>query len=170
MLRLRSALALVPGLACLGSSLPAFADEPAAAAAPAPTESAATEKGKPRNVAAVDGQVGGQAAIGTSGASASGTADAAVAPPPGEMEETWMPWNTGGEEADMGFAFFGHLGLGSRLNDGPAGDPDAPNGLRIGITGIFRPIRYFGFGIGYEHADLERTRNNSVDGAVFEDS
>ena len=80
-------------------------------------------------------------------------------------EEKWVPWNTGEEEADMGFAVFGHLGLGSRLNDPPAGagTVSARNGLRVGVTAIFRPIRWFGFGLGYEHADLDRDEENVDD-------
>lgn len=167
MLRLRSALALVSGLVCIGTAQVASADEaPVDSSSPVPPE-----KGK--QVAAVKGSAQGSAAVGTGGLGASATAgaDAPSAPPPAtDWEEKWVPWNTGEAEADMGFAFFGHLGLGTRLNEGPAGEPSAPNGLRIGITGIFRPIRYFGFGIGYEHADIERSRTDEADGTSFDEA
>jgi hypothetical protein len=160
MARLRISLARTLGLGGFLSAAALAVATPNTASADEP-EKSAPEKGT-KQVAAT-AAVQGQAGIGTAGASASGTATADEATPPpgsGEWEEKWMPWNTGGEDANMGFAFFGHLGLGSRLNEGPLGEADAPNGLRIGITGIFRPIRYFGFGIGYEHADLERTRQD----------
>ena len=89
-------------------------------------------------------------------------ATAAAAPDAGvRWEDSWEPWNTGGEEANLGFAFFGHLGLGHRFDEAPAGSQlNTRDGLRVGITGIFRPIRWFGFGVGYEHADLERDRKD----------
>ncbi len=149
--RLRSTLAITSGLVCIGIASPALAED-APAAAPAPNQGkrlAAT--------ATVGAKAGTEGVQGSAGASA----DAPTTQPSGEWEDTWVPWNTGEAEADMGFAFFGHLGLGHRFNEGPVGQIEAPNGLRIGITGIFRPIRYFGFGVGFEHADLERTRNDT---------
>ena len=116
--------------------------------------------------------VTGSATLGPAGADAGATgaapaADAAA----GEWEDAWYPWNTGGEDASMGFAFFGHLGLGHRFNDPPetVGEVNSRTGLRIGITGIFRPIRWFGFGLGYEHADLGRDRTD-VDSLAFKNS
>jgi outer membrane protein OmpA-like peptidoglycan-associated protein len=89
-------------------------------------------------------------------ATAAVPADAGV-----RWEDSWEPWNTGGEEANLGFAFFGHLGLGHRFDEAPPGTQlNTRDGLRFGITGIFRPIRWFGFGVGYEHADLERDRKD----------
>jgi outer membrane protein OmpA-like peptidoglycan-associated protein len=152
---LRSTLAISSALVTTLALSSAAAEEAPQMSAGA---DASTQAAKKNEVAAVGGTVGGQASTtgGVTG-TAAGTADAPTAAPTGEWEEKWVPWNTGEAEADMGFSFFGHLGLGHRFNEGPSGEPDAPNGIRIGVTGIFRPIRWFGFGIGYEHADLERT-------------
>ncbi|MBL9021587.1 MAG: OmpA family protein [Myxococcales bacterium] len=164
MLRLRTALALFSGLAIVGTVSSASAEEPTSK--PAATKLSKSNGGT-IEVAAVKASVGGSA--GTAGVGAS--ADAPSGPPPAaDWEEKWVPWDTGEAEADMGFAFFGHLGVGSRLNEGPAGDPAGPNGLRIGITGIFRPIRYFGFGVGFEHADIERTRTDLPDQHSYDDA
>ena len=94
---------------------------------------------------------------------AAAPAPAAAAPAP-EMESTWEPWNTGGDEASYGLAVFGHIGVGHRFNNSPIGDinPDtnviSDNGFLIGIDGIVRINRYFGVGVGYEHADLGQDR------------
>ncbi len=76
----------------------------------------------------------------------------------GPMDDEWVTYGTGGEEADYGFAFFGHLGLGHRFDDpsNASGDDVDRDGLRLGIAGMFRPTRWFGVGVGFEHADLER--------------
>ena len=132
----RLSLAVSSGLLCLGAPLAANAAEP-------------------KQVAAVE-QPAASAAVEKSD-------------PKNEVwEDAWLPWNTGEEFAGMGFAVFGHLGVGNRLNDPPAGAGviESPNGLRVGATAIFRPIRYFGFGVGYEHADLSRDRND-IDSESF---
>ncbi len=101
--------------------------------------------------------------------------EAQTPPAPGadtvQWEDSWEPWNTGGEEAGLGFGFFGHLGLSHRFNDPPAAvnEINSRTGLRVGITGIFRPIRWFGFGVGYEHADLERDRTD-IDEVSFDNT
>ncbi|HTJ85381.1 MAG TPA: thrombospondin type 3 repeat-containing protein, partial [Polyangiaceae bacterium] len=153
-------------LGCLAlSTSVARADEPAQAPAKSQSDAASTDKAAPA-AAGTKGAVG--MTVGTPGTAAAveGTATGTVAPqadqaaPPASStwEDKWVPWDTGEEEADMGFAVFGHLGLGSRLNDPPAGagEVSARNGLRVGVTALFRPIRWFGVGIGYEHADLDR--------------
>ena len=76
-------------------------------------------------------------------------------------ENKWVGWNTGGPEATYGLGAFAHLGVGHRFNHSPVPDAGAnsgasPNGLLIGIDAIFRFNRYFGVGLGYEHADLGR--------------
>ncbi len=123
----------------------ASADEPPAT--PAAKSSTGTVMRGQASAISADAQVGAQAPA--------PAADSAG----GEWEDTWMPWNTGGKDASMGFSFYGHLGLGNRFNDPPAaaGEVSARNGLRVGLTAIFRPIRWFGFGVGYEHADLEKS-------------
>ncbi|MBL8743790.1 MAG: hypothetical protein JNK04_21925, partial [Myxococcales bacterium] len=130
----RLSLAVSSGLLCLGLPLGAQADEP------------------PKKVAAVE-QPGAPA-----------TPPAPSAPAANEQwEDAWMPWNTGEEFAGMGFAVFGHLGVGNRFDDPTTVQPEteiARNGLRVGATAIFRPIRWFGFGIGYEHADLGREQTD----------
>jgi len=145
------------GFLALSASV-ARADEPAKAA----NAAAKTDESPAAGKTAVGMNVGtpgtAPAVEGSATMAPAPMADTAATPPPAAWEDRWVPWDTGEEEADMGFAVFGHLGLGSRLNDPPAGAGEASgrNGLRIGATAIFRPIRWFGVGIGYEHADLDR--------------
>lgn len=153
MIRSRTSLALSSAIVCLAATTAASAEESSTPA------SAPAAKGAIGMAVAPEGPApGGQVSFG---------GGLSTPPPPaaGAWEEKWVPWNTGEEEADMGFAVFGHLGLGSRLND-PApgiGEIEAANGLRVGVTAIFRPIRYFGVGLGYEHADLNRDRTDLDD-------
>jgi OOP family OmpA-OmpF porin len=92
---------------------------------------------------------------------------AASASPETEKVDEWVTYDTGGEDADYGFAVFGGIGLGHRLNDPPnaSGDDVDRDGLRLAVTGLFRPIRWLGVGVGYEHADLERDQGDGVDGS-----
>jgi OOP family OmpA-OmpF porin len=153
----RFSLALSSGLLCAGLPITALADDAPAAAAgapsPAPSAAAKTSVGavvQPPTPLAVE-------ATATAGATSSGpTTDTSGT----TSEDGWVAWNTGEKDANMGFAIFGHLGLGHRFNDPPAaaGEVSARNGIRVGVTAIFRPIRWFGFGVGYEHADLDRDR------------
>lgn len=165
---LSSAVIGLFAFAWAGVTLPgeALAEEATQASAKTPSAPAGGQVGMTvgaPGAAAVEGQAGfqGPAAPPPAGQPVESTA----------WEEKWVPWDTGEEEADMGFAVFGHLGLGSRLNDPPAsaGSVSARNGLRVGITAIFRPIRWFGFGLGYEHADLDRDEEN-VDDLNFQNT
>jgi OmpA-OmpF porin, OOP family len=149
----RLSLAVSSGLLCIGVPFGANAAEPEKPV----TEAAPASVVEGKRVAAVEQPTGAPAVA------------ADKADPKNEVwEDAWLPWDTGEEFAGLGFAVFGHLGFGHRFNDPPAGAGvvEAANGLRVGATAIFRPIRWFGFGIGFEHSDLDRDRLDSSNDGV----
>ncbi|MFO0550630.1 MAG: OmpA family protein [Polyangiaceae bacterium] len=133
-------------LALLCASAPA-----AAFAEPTSSSTSSAETSAPNSTGDAGAKAVAQTASTEPGAAAQPAPDAGST-----TEDKWVPWDSGGEDASLGLALFGHLGLGHRLNDGPTGEPEARNGLRVGATFIVRPIRWFGFGIGYEHADIDK--------------
>lgn len=90
-------------------------------------------------------------------------ADAAAAPDaaPAPVEVSdWTGWNTGGKEAGFGFAMMPHIGMGHRFNEASA--PGAgPNSLLLGADVLLRFNKYFGLGIGYEHAGYDNELSDS---------
>ncbi len=179
--RPRTALAVLSAFGVIGALLPssAFAQSkdaapapPAAAPAASPAPSAGAEKASPapqkgiQEVAANEYTAG--ASAGSAGASgeATGASNGTASGYVEKYEDKWVPWNSGGPGASFGLGLFAHLGVGHRFNHSPV--PDAgtnsgasSNGLLIGIDAIVRINRYFGLGVGYEHADLGHDVINS---------
>jgi len=99
------------------------------------------------------------------GFNASGTATTTAPASADQYETKWVGWDTGGKDASLGFALFGHLGLEHRFDrspmaDSPNGTVVSDNGLLIGLDALVRINRFFALGLGYEHVALGQDRQD----------